>query len=421
MKKTDSVIVNAKMYKRPVRQSVIVCMDGISPEYISGAIEAGVAGTFERFKENGFYGVAEGVIPSLTNPNNISILTGVLPWEHGIVTSGIAFERKIGKYEIISSPEYIKHENILQRFCESGAKVASITTKDKLRHLLSVDGGINISAEVAHRFENVGEMEMIKNSIERTKKEGLLDKIDEEWMYSEKSSSFSLDLGIKLLEGKGPYVPEIMYISLTDFIPHRYAPGTENANNYIKCIDERINVLDKMGCVIGMTADHGMNAKHDLLGEPNAIWLKDILEERKITGYNILLPITDRYFGHHSCLGGCAWIYLNEGADVFRAMDALKDLEGIEEVLLNNGAARKYDLPENSIGDIFLLADGENVFGATRKEHGEIPRWLRSHGSTHEQKVPFIINKSLNMEYELKKERGLRNFNIFEYALNGVE
>lgn len=420
MKKTDKIFVNGTAYKKPEKLRVIICMDGISQEYIERAMERGVAPIFEKFKEEGFYGIAESVIPSLTNPNNISIATGVSPREHGIVTSGLVFDRERG-YEIISSPEHIRCKNILQGFYEAGVKTASITTKDKLRHMLSIGEGINISAEVAHKFERLGAREMIKNSIERTKKSGLLERINEKWMYSEESSAFSLDLGINLLRGKGEYIPEVMYISLTDYIPHRHAPGTKTANRYIKCIDEKINALDKMGCVVGITADHGMGAKHNSLGEPNAIWLKDILEQNKIKNYNILLPITDKYLGHHSCLGGCAWIYFKGQGEALKAYEILEETRGIEEVLFNNEAAIKYDLPGELIGDIFLLADKDGVLGSTRKEHCNIPEGLRSHGGIHEQKVPFIINKSLNREYSLKKNKGLRNFNIFEYALNGVE
>ena len=420
MKKTDKILVNGIAYKKPEAPRVIICMDGISQEYIERAMEKGVAPIFEKFKKERFYGIAESVIPSLTNPNNISIATGVSPREHGIVTSGLVFDRERG-YEIISSQKHIKAEKILQAFSDAGEGVASITAKDKLKNLLLIRNGINISAEEEHEFDNLEAEEIIKKVRGRGRSRKLLDKTDEKWMYSTRPSESALDLGIELLFGTGPYIPKITYISLTDYIPHRHAPGAKEANNYINCIDKRIDALDKMGCVIGLTADHGMGAKHNSLGEPNAVWLKDILEQNKIKDYNILLPITDKYLGHHSCLGGCAWIYFKNNQDSINAHKIFEETRGIEEILFNNEAAIKYDLPGELIGDIFLLADKNSVLGRTRKEHSNIPKYLRSHGGIYEQKVPFILNKSLNREYWLKKEKGLRNFNIFEYALNGVE
>jgi phosphonoacetate hydrolase len=413
------VFVNGIDYEKPKKPTVVICMDGISSDYIENAISFGVAPTFKKFGKNGFYSLARGVIPSYTNPNNISIITGVLPKEHGIVTSGLSFNRRKWNYEMITSQEHMLCDSLLQGFSDNGIKVACITAKDKLRFLLSTRGNsINISAEVAHKFEDKNIKKMIKDSITETRDGKLLEYVDKDWMYSENPSYLSLDLAIELLKGNGDYIPELIYISLSDYIPHRNEPGTEKANSYINGIDKRLKILDEMNAIIGITSDHGMNNKYNGEDKPNVIWLKDILKENKIFDYRILLPITDKYLDHHSCLGSCAWIYSKNKNDIAKVAKIFSEVKEIDETLLNEEAANKYGLEEGLIGDIFLLSNKETVLGTTKSEHLNIPVRLRSHGGVHEQKVPFILNKHLNEKYHLKNNN-LRNFNIFEYVLNG--
>ncbi len=418
------VRVNGIDYRKPSRPTVIVCMDGVAPEYLEEAGRAGMAPAFEKFKKEGFYSVADCVIPSFTNPNNTSIVTGVLPRVHGIATSGQSFNRKTGQYELICRPEDVACDTILKAFHENGLKVAAIASKDKLRSFLSKGWqGINISAEVAHKFEGDGTQvdEVIERAVEETSNGTLLEKVeDPDWMYSQKSAHFALDLAVAVLQGKGPYVPQLMYVSLTDYIPHRYEAGTEIANQFIQGIDQRLGEMDRMGCALGVTSDHGMSSKFNPDGSPDAIWLKDVLESHGIEDCHIVLPCADKYQGHHGSLGSAAWIYFDDQGDADKALEVLGSVQGVEEALSRSDVVERHGVPGEMIGDVFLLSQKNKVFGTTASEHPNAPTYLRSHGGLYEQKVPFVVNLPVSSGAGRGSEGPLRNFNIVDYAVNKV-
>ena len=108
--------------------------------------------------------------------------------------------------------------------------------------------------------------------------------------------------------------PEIMYLSTTDYIQHKHAPGTPVANDFYAMMDGYMAKLDAMGCTIVLTADHGMNAKFGADGQPDVIYLQDLFD-----GWlgkdkaRVILPITDPYVVHHGALGSFAVVYLPAG------------------------------------------------------------------------------------------------------------
>ena len=55
--------------------------------------------------------------------------------------------------------------------------------------------------------------------------------------------------------------PDVMYLSTTDYVQHKHAPGTDGADAFYRMMDGYLGKLDAMGCTIVLTADHGMNAK----------------------------------------------------------------------------------------------------------------------------------------------------------------
>jgi len=61
----------------------------------------------------------------------------------------------------------------------------------------------------------------------------------------------------------------VMYLSTTDYIQHKFAPGTAGANEFYAMMDGYMAQLDAMGCVVVLTADHGMNAKVGMDGPPS--------------------------------------------------------------------------------------------------------------------------------------------------------
>ncbi|MGD0803358.1 MAG: alkaline phosphatase family protein [Candidatus Bathyarchaeia archaeon] len=410
--------VNGTSYKDNLDEPVvIVCVDGGSPDYIDKAMKEGYAPTFKRFKDEGFYSTAKSIIPSTTNPNNIGIITGALPDVNGVPSNWI-YDRKSGVERSLESPRDLRCKTILQVFHENGIRVASVTTKDKLRLMLGEGWyGINISAELAHGNGKIGSIkETIKNAMDANK--GNITEKTDPWMYTEEPSHYALELAIAIMESIGPYTPDFLYVSLTDYIPHRYAPGSSMANSYFKRIDNYLGTLDRLGCVIGITADHGMNDKYNADGSPHAIWLDEILDRSGVNRHWTILPITDKYGAHHGSLGGVAWVYLDE---VQKAMEILSEIDGVEKIMGREEASKTYSLPAELIGDIVVFGDERTVFGTEQRRHSSVPIYLRSHGSLHEQDVPFIINKPLNEKYNKRTIHGIRNFQICDYAINGTD
>ena len=414
------VNINGTHYPSSIdRPSVIVCFDGCEPSYLDEAIKKDLAPNISRFKQHGFFGLAKSVIPSYTNPNNIAIITGAEPIINGIPGNWI-YDRKINVERAIDSPKDIKCETILERLYCEGVKVASITTKDKLRLLLGKGWeGINISAEMAYGIR--GTKDSISEVINEAAKRGnnAINPKTDSWMYTQEPSHYALDLAIALMESKGAYKPDLLYVTLTDYIPHRYAPGTPEANEYFYGIDKRLGEFDRLGCNIGVTSDHGMKAKHKSDGSAKVLWLDVELDKAGVKDHLTILPITDKYSAHHGSLGGFAWIHTNNPQT---AISVFSEIQGVEIVLDRNKAAHKYNLPQDLIGDVVVFGDVGTVFGTRPEDHKYVPTFLRSHGSLHEQAVPFFFNRRLSESYRDKIEsRGARNFNIFDYVINGLE
>jgi phosphonoacetate hydrolase len=221
---------------------------------------------------------------------------------------------------------------------------------------------------------------------------------------------------VKLLESERP---DLMYLSTTDYIQHKFAPGTEGANKFYAMMDRYLAKMDAMGAVIALTADHGMNAKQKADGTPNVIYLQDAIDgwigKEKA---RVILPITDPYVVHHGALGSFATIYV-EGADREKVKARLEGLDGIEVVLTNAEAAKRFELPPDRIGDLVVVSTKHVVVGTSASRHdlSGLDAPLRSHGGISEQVVPLLFNrKAVGMP-----DRRLRNFDVLDIALNHLE
>ena len=178
--------------------------------------------------------------------------------------------------------------------------------------------------------------------------------------------------------------------------------------------------LDALGCVIALTADHGMNAKVGLDGQPDVIYLQDWFDEALGAGTaRVILPITDPYVVHHGALGSFATVYLPASADIAGCISRLQQLRGIESVLTRAQAAERFELPPDRIGDLVVVSERFTVLGTAASRHDlsglDVP--LRSHGGVSEQRVPLIVNRRLA---GLEPNRRWRNFDAFDLALNRV-
>lgn len=399
--------VNGHRYQLPTAPTVIVCIDGCEQEYINLAVQAGVAPFFESLAQRGTVLSGDCVVPSFTNPNNLSIVTGVPPAIHGIC-GNFFFDTETNAEVLMNNARYLRAPTVLAEAARSGASVAVVTAKDKLRALLGHRlEGICFSAEKAD------ETTLAENGIE-----DVLAKVGEPLpsVYSADLSEFVFAAGVYLMETTRP---DLMYLSTTDYVQHKHAPGTPEANAFYAMVDSYLQRLDAMGAVIGITADHGMNAKTDSVGKANILFLQEWLDSRfGHTAARVLLPITDPYVAHHGALGSYATVYVSPDADVATIQHAIAAVPGIELVLDKAQAAERFELPPDRIGDLVVVSERLTVIGTTPARHdlSGLDAPLRSHGGLSEQKVPLLFNRAVTAPTGQR----LRNFDILRLALNHV-
>jgi phosphonoacetate hydrolase len=402
--------VNGRSYRLPRQPTVVVCIDGSEPGYIEAAVDAGRAPWFGKVLKNGTNLIADCVVPSFTNPNNLSIVTGRPPAVHGI--SGNYFlDPDTGKEVMMNDPKFLRVETLFPAFQRAGCRVAVVTAKDKLRGLLGK--GLELAPGKACSFssEKSDKASLAENGIEKV---NALVGMPVPDVYSAGLSEFVFAAGVKLMERDRP---EIMYLSTTDYIQHKHAPGTPVANDFYAMMDGYMAKLDAMGCAIVLTADHGMNAKFGADSQPDVIYLQDVFD-----GWvgkdkaRVILPITDPYVVHHGALGSYAVIYC-EKPEAWAAK--LKSMPGIEAALTKEEAAKRFELPADRLGDLVVVSTKHKVLGTSAARHdlSGLTEPLRSHGGISEQHVPLICNRTLAAP---AGGRHWRNFDAFDLALNLV-
>ncbi len=414
--KRESITLNGTKYRWPLRPMVIVCIDGGDPAYIERGIEDGIIPNIERFVQNGFYAVCDGTVPSFTCPNNMSIVTGSPPAVHGI-SGNFYLEPDTREAVMMTGPELLRSSTVLAEFANRGAKVVTITAKDKLRQQLQkgidlTKGNISFSSQFADKctMEENG----IGNMLE-------LVGMPQPDMYSAELSLFVLEAGIKLLEQQRP---DLMYLSLTDFIQHKYAPGERECNEFYQNLDNAFGRLVELGTALVLTADHGMNDKAKDDGSPNVIWLQDLLDEEfgKDTT-TVICPITDPFVAHHGALGGFVRVYCNGSTSRERTLRFIEQLPGVESVYDRIAAAAEFELPPDREGDLAVLSEAGTCIGAAAAAHdleGLKGHRLRTHGGVSERKVPLIISEPVNDEYQARAaRRTLKSYEVFDFAING--
>ena len=405
--------VNHRTYHLPKAPTVVVCIDGCEPDYIAQAVAHGAMPWMKRMvnqdSAQGTALLADCVVPSFTNPNNLSIVTGVPPSVHGICGNYL-YDVESGTEVMMNDPKWLRAPTLLATLADAGQRLAVITAKDKLRKLLGHKmQGICFSSEKADQVtleENgiTGVVELVGMPVPS--------------VYSAELSEFVFAAGVKLMERPVGQRPDVMYLSTTDYIQHKHAPGTPGADAFYAMMDGYLAKLDALGCVIGVTADHGMNAKTGLDATPDVVYLQDLLDGW-FAGARVILPITDPYVVHHGALGSFATVYLPNGTDQAAMCSRLSAVRGIERVLTRAEAAQVYELPPDRIGDLVIVSERFVVLGTAKAKHDlsglEVP--LRSHGGVSEQRVPVIINRPIA---GLETNRRWRNFDVFDLVLNRV-
>ena len=416
-RKQNIVTANGVNYHWPKKPVVVVCIDGGDPAYFQQFLKEGAIPNIARFIMQGFSTVADGTVPSFTCPNNMSIITGTPASKHGI-SGNFYLDTTTGKAVVMSGPELLRGDTIHCQFARAGAKVVSITAKDKLRRQLGKNldltrGSISFSSEKADQCT------MAENGIE-----DVLTFVGQPLpnMYSEALSLFVLDAGIKILERDRP---DLMYLSLTDYVQHKYAPTEAAAKRFYQDLDVRFGKLAALGALVALTADHGMNDKSTADGKPNVIWLQDVLDAKFGKGdTTVICPITDAFVAHHGALGGFVRVYCRGKTTPTQVIELVRGIEGVELVYDKETACRLLELPADREGDVVVISTAGVCVGGAEKDHdlsGLEGHRLRTHGGVAEAKVPIILSEPLNDEYKLKAGvTMLKSYQVFDLAINGA-
>jgi phosphonoacetate hydrolase len=402
--------VNGRRYRLPEQPTVVVCIDGSEPGYIEATVAAGRAPWFAKVLKAGTNLVADCVVPSFTNPNNISIVTGRPPAVHGI-NGNYFFDPSTGEEVMMNDPKFLRVETLFPALQRAGCRIAVITAKDKLRGLLGKGLALVPGKACSFSSEKSDKASVAENGIEDVN--ALVGRPVPN-VYSAGLSEFVFAAGVKLMERDRP---EVMYLSTTDYIQHKHAPGTPVANDFYAMMDGYLAKLDAMGCTIVLTADHGMNAKFGADGQPDVIYLQDVFDSwLGKDEARVILPITDPYVVHHGALGSYAVVYCD---DARKWKAKLETMPGIETVLTKEEAAKRFELPADRLGDLVVVSTKHKVLGTSAAQHdlSGLTEPLRSHGGISEQHVPLICNRTLAVPAD---DRQWRNFDAFDLALNLV-
>jgi phosphonoacetate hydrolase len=368
---------------------VVVCLDGSSFDYIEAASTVGLTPYLDSLIASANVRKVRAAMPTFTNPNNVSIVTGVPPACHGI-SGNFYLERGSLNATMMNDPSLLRAETILAAFSRHGAKVAVVTAKDKLRRLLAYGvNGTCISAE----------------------QEGVP-------IYSATLSEHVFKRALALLRSDRP---DLIFLSTSDYVQHRHPPGSPEANEFYKMIDSKLSEFHVNDVTLVITADHGMNSKTNAAGEPCVIFLQTLLDDwfgRHSS--TVILPITDPYVAHHGSLGSFACIYLRNRELITQLISRLTDLKGIELVLDGDAAATQFELPADRIGDVVVCADRQSVLGTRREDHdlSQLTHPLRSHGGLAEREVPMLFNRPLPTDAAAES---LHNYDAFWIGLNLIQ
>ncbi|MGK7870846.1 phosphonoacetate hydrolase [Falsiroseomonas sp. E2-1-a20] len=409
--------MNGRSYRLPTDAITVICLDGWDPAYLEHSLAAEELPAIARCVAEGFHGQAVSAMPSFTNPNNFSLVTGVPPAGHG-VSGNTYLDRATGQTVMVTGDAELRAPTILAALANAGVPVAIVTAKDKLRRALAK--GLPIGAHgIAVSAERAAEARLETHGIADLP--GLVGAPVPE-QYSAELSLFVLDAGLALLRaGRARF----LYLSLSDYVQHRHAPEAPEAREFLRAADQRIGALMAEGALVAATADHGMTDMAQPDGSPHIVFIGDVLEAHfGIEAARVICPIADPFVRHHGALGGFVRVYLAEGGPTPEAVIAcLQQVPGIHLAITGAQACALYDLVPEMEGDVAVFGARGVALGARASEHdlsqlaGER---LRSHGGLFERAVPFLLSRPLDPAWQAAHPVP-HNYDIFDAALNGTQ
>jgi phosphonoacetate hydrolase len=364
-----------------MNRTVIICIDGLDPEYL----EAGGMPVLTELSKKGFHKTGRCMMPSVTNVNNVSLVTASYPETHGIC-SNFWYDTELGDGTYVESGKDILAETMFQRARKLDRTSILVTSKDKLRTLLGDGATFVVSSEQPPDWvvSGVGPSPDIY-SLEVNG-------------WAVKSASYIMS--------KHP--ANLVYITTTDYAMHTYGPDHPQSQKHLSILDEAIGELVEAhpDITLLVTADHGMSRKSRMVD------LKHILESYHIRSITIPI-IKDRYVVHHANLGGCMYLYV-QPRDLEEALKVIRETPGVEDAIPREEAVARFRLSGERIGDIVVTGEEDVVFGDVTEV--EIPPNLRTHGSTHEGPVPLIGYNGDFAGFSFEENRDIGRY-VFERVL----
>jgi phosphonoacetate hydrolase len=345
------------------RTVVVMLVDGFGPEYLQRSDMPNL----RRVGKEGFQKIGNGMVPSVTNVNNASVITGSFPEQHGI-TSNFWRNPANDQLEEMNTADLLLRPTLLEGWAQRGRKTAIVSAKAKV---LSLCGR---GAQISHCAETPSAESLARIGPKPN-------------MYSAESNHWLMRSAIDVLKRERP---DLLFISTTDYMMHTYPPEDERSLAHLHLLDKRLGeLLNAAGEIeFYLTADHGMSGIHE------AVDLDRVLARAGIASETVPI-VKDKHKVHHQNLGGSMYVYCRRPQDIPHAAQHLRDTRGVEEVLLRKDAVAQFRLYGPRVGDLLVLGAKGYAFGSLDAERE--PSNVRTHGSRHESRVPlFAWGRKLN-------------------------
>ncbi|MGD9362452.1 MAG: alkaline phosphatase family protein [Desulfobacterales bacterium] len=341
---------------------IILMIDGFDMDYYHNSHMP----VMQRLAAQGIFKSGRCIFPSLTNANNISIACGCWPENHG-VTTNCYFNEVTGTAEFLEDASFLCAPTIFDQALTQGVQSALLTCKSKTTKILGKSVALAVAAEapgkdIEARFGSPPPM------------------------YSADINYWLCKVGLDIIHRQ----PEIglLYLHTTDYPMHMWPCEAPESQAHMSKLDVYLGMIREAApeAVIILTADHGMNYK-------KRCWdLSKACSNRGLPLRFAVSPVADRLVKHHRGFGGVSYVYLNDnGKREEEAIELIKTLDGVEDVLDRQTAATRFKLMASRIGDLVVLPDIDTVFGDLQTESEQLDPAYRSHGSLHEMDIPLLL------------------------------
>ncbi len=321
--------------------------------------------TLKRWAKDGFFKPIRGVMPAVTNTNLAGLCCGVHADEHGI-TGNSYWDADAGQEQFMSDGNLLTAATLFQRAGRHGVRSALLAAKQKTVPLLGRGTTLAVGSQ--------------QPPPEVLKRHGPAPDV-----YSVDVNYWVWRVAIDIIRNQ-PRIG-LLFVHTTDYPMHMHPPDSSESQAHLRVIDNFLKEAAEADPELAffITADHGMNFKSTVVD------LNKVLETRGAPVQVAMSAERDQYPRHHGGHGGTAFIYLKAPGDAGKVADVLRTIEGVEEVLPRAEAAKKYRLNPHRIGDLWVTATKDVVFGHAAEERQALPKTYRSHGSAHERDIPCII------------------------------